>query len=80
MKKLIFSCLASLVLVFAAQAQEDPAKALKKAGNALKTLIKQGFGPNSMPQAADWLAEAFFPTDSFLTAFFIHRWKTLHTK
>ncbi|MEM1214530.1 MAG: tetratricopeptide repeat protein [Bacteroidota bacterium] len=36
MKKLIIGCLSLLVFAFAAQAQEDPARALKKAGNAFK--------------------------------------------
>lgn len=37
MKKLMFSLLAVMVIFASAQAQEDPAKALKKAGTAFKT-------------------------------------------
>ena len=59
MKKLIFSCLASLVLVFAAQAQEDPAKALKKAGNALKTFeLDQTANLDKLHEAVDLISIA----------------------
>ena len=37
MKNLFLGFLATFVIIFSAQAQEDPARALKKAGNALKT-------------------------------------------
>ncbi|MEL6970124.1 MAG: hypothetical protein AAFZ63_18345 [Bacteroidota bacterium] len=59
MKKLIFSCLASLVLVFAAQAQEDPAKAVKKAGNALKTFeLDQTANLDKLHEAVDMISIA----------------------
>lgn len=59
MKKLIFSCLALLVLVFAAQAQEDPAKAVKKAGNALKTFeLDQTANLDKLHEAVDMIAIA----------------------
>ncbi|PSR12745.1 MAG: hypothetical protein DA408_13960 [Bacteroidetes bacterium] len=56
MKKLIFGCLAFLVLVFAAQAQEDPARALKKAGNALKTYqLDQTANLDKLHEAVDMI-------------------------
>jgi tetratricopeptide (TPR) repeat protein len=59
MKKLIFGCLAFLVLVFAAQAQEDPGKALKKAGNALKTFdLDQTANLDKLHEAVDLIAIA----------------------
>ncbi len=59
MKKLIFSCLAMLVLVFAAQAQEDPARAVKKAGNALKTFeLDQTANLDKLHEAVDMIAIA----------------------
>ena len=59
MKKLIFGCLAFLVLVFAAQAQEDPAKAVKKAGNALKTFeLDQTANLDKLHEAVDMIAIA----------------------
>lgn len=59
MKKLIFSCLAFLVLTFAAQAQEDPSRALKKAGNALKTFeLDQTANLDKLHEAVDMISIA----------------------
>lgn len=56
MKKLIFGCLAFLVLGFGAQAQEDPARALKKAGNALKTFeLDQTANLDKLHEAVDMI-------------------------
>ncbi len=59
MKKLIFGCLTFLALTFTVQAQEDPAKALKKAGNALKSFeLDQTANLDKLHEAVDMITIA----------------------
>jgi tetratricopeptide (TPR) repeat protein len=59
MKKLIFGCLTFLALTFTVQAQEDPAKALKKAGNALKSFeLDQAANLDKLHEAVDMITIA----------------------
>lgn len=59
MKKLIFGCLTFLALTFTVQAQEDPAKALKRAGNALKSFeLDQTANLDKLHEAVDMITIA----------------------
>ncbi|MEZ4983745.1 MAG: hypothetical protein R2795_01695 [Saprospiraceae bacterium] len=59
MKKLMLSCMALLILAASVQAQEDPAKALKKAGTALKTFsLDQSANLDKLHEAVQMIAIA----------------------